>query len=126
MAGQVISKVATTDGGTHLISHSLYGTCTVANTTTAKAVIINDPNINSLTLTNGLTLTVKFSAANGVANPTLQIYANSGTAASPTQGTALTTTAVQIKRYDTTGPSTSAATSWQANSVVTLTYDGTY
>jgi hypothetical protein len=127
MAGQVISKVATTDGSTHLISQTFYGTCIDSASTVAKSVIINDPTItDAITLVNGMTLSVKFTNINTATTPTLQIYSNSGTAASPAKGTALTTTAVQIKRYGTTGPSTTAKTSLESGSVITLTYDGTY
>lgn len=126
MAGQVISKVATSDGGTHLISPSFYCTCATAAATAAKVVIVNDPSItNAITLVNGLTIYVKFTNANTVASPKITVYNNSGTAASPTQGSTTLIAQTSIMRYGTTAPSTSAATSWQAGSVVALTYDGT-
>lgn len=126
MAGQVISKVATSDGSTHLISPSFYCTCATAAATAAKAVIVNDPSItNAITLVNGLTIYVKFTYANTVASPKITVYNNSGTAASPTQGSTTLIAQKSIMRYGTTAPSTSAATSWQAGSVVALTYDGT-
>lgn len=85
----------------------LYGTCTTAAETAAKTV-----SISGVTeLTTGLTIYVRFTNANGVANPTLQVNS---------------LTAKAIKRYGTTAPSTSAASSWNAGAVVSLTYDGTY
>lgn len=85
----------------------LYGTCTTAAETAAKTV-----SISGVTeLVEGLTIYVRFTYANGVANPTLQVNS---------------LTAKAIKRYGTTAPSTSAASSWNAGAVVSLTYDGTY
>lgn len=93
---------------TRLEEGSYYGTCSTAAATVKKDVsIVGFPT----TLKTGLKVTVRFANANGVANPTLSI--NSGTA-------------VAIKRYGTTAPSTSAASSWNAGSTVSLTYDGTY
>lgn len=112
MAGQVISKVATSDGGTHLISPSFYCTCATAAGTAAKIVIVNDPNItNAITLVNGLTIYVKFTNANSVASPKITVYNNRGTVASPTQGSTTLIAQKSIMRYGTTAPSTSAATS---------------
>lgn len=85
-----------------------YGTCTTAaSTVTKSATVTGFPT----TLTEGQKVSIKFTNANSVANPTLSI--NGGTA-------------IAIKRYGTTAPSTSAASSWNAGSVVSLTYDGTY
>jgi len=84
-----------------------YGVCSTAGDTAEKTVSI--PSVTSLY--DGLYIFVKFTNANAVENPTLQV--NSLTAKS-------------IKRYGTTAPSTSAATSWNTNSVVLLIYDGTY
>ena len=91
-------------GGTAV---TFYGTSTEASGTAAKTVTVD----NSFSLSTGVMVTVKFSNANGVANPTLNVNG---------------TGAISIKRYGTTAPSTSAASSWQANSAVTLVYDGTY
>lgn len=85
----------------------LYGTCTTAAKTAAKTTTISGVT----ELTTGLTIHVRFTNANGVANPTLQVNS---------------LTAKAIVRYGTTVPSTSAASSWNAGSVVSLTYDGTY
>ena len=85
----------------------LYGECTTAAETAAKTV-----SISGVTeLVEGLTIYVRFTYANGVASPTLQVNS---------------LTAKAIKRYGTTAPSTSAASSWNAGAVVSLTYDGTY
>ena len=85
----------------------LYGTCTTAAKTAAKTTTISGVT----ELTTGLTIYVRFTNANGVANPTLQVNSLAAKA---------------IVRYGTTVPSTSAASSWNAGSVVSLTYDGTY
>lgn len=130
MAGQVITKVSA-NSGTHLISTSFYGTCTTAAGTAAKAVIINDTNItDAITLVNGMTLAVKFVNSNSVANPTITVYNNSGTAAAPTQGSTTLIAAKSIYQVNTnldaagTAASTSAATSWKAGATVIFVYDG--
>lgn len=106
---------------------ALYGTCATAAATAAKEVIIADPTITRTDLLQiGTLLSVKFTNANTVANPTLTCFNNSGTAASPTKGSTTLMAAKSIKRYGTTAPSTSAASSWNAGSVVTLVYDGSY
>ena len=89
-------------------SYYFYGTCATAGSTAMKqATIANFPE----TPYAGLQVAVRFTNANTVANPTLSI--NGGTA-------------IAIKRYGTTAPSTSSASSWNAGSVVILIYDGTY
>lgn len=85
----------------------LYGTCATAQGTAAKTTTIEGVT----TLTTGLTIHVRFTNANTIANPTLNVNSLG---------------AVAIKRYGTTAPSTSAASSWNAGEVVSLTYDGTY
>lgn len=85
-----------------------YGYCQTAAGTAAKTVTVT-PAVTSLY--TGLTIAVKFQYANSVANPTLNVNGLGAKA---------------IKRYGTTAPSTSAASSWNANSVIVLTYDGTY
>lgn len=85
-----------------------YGYCQTAAGTAAKTVTV-DPAVTSLY--TGLTIAVKFQYANSVANPTLNVNGLGAKA---------------IERYGTTSPSTSAASSWNANSVIVLTYDGTY
>ena len=87
---------------------SYYGTCTTAAATATKAATITGfPS----TPTTGMKISVRFTNNNTVADPKLSI--NSGTA-------------IAIKRYGTTAPSTSTTTSWNAGSVVPMTYDGTY
>lgn len=99
VTGQVPSSVGDLD--------PLYGTCTTAAKTAAKTTTISGVT----ELTTGLTIHVRFTNANGVANPTLKVNSLD---------------AKGIVRYGTTVPSTSAASSWNAGSVVSLTYDGTY
>ena len=85
----------------------LYGTCATAQGTAAKTTTIDGVT----TLTTGLTIYVRFTNTNTIANPTLNVNSLG---------------AVAIKRYGTTAPSTSATSSWNAGEVVSLTYDGTY
>ena len=117
MGGQVISRV-TAGCGTHLISSSFYGTCTTAAATAAKEVIINDPGItDTINFINGMTLTVKFTLSNTVANPTITVFNNSGTETAPVKGATTLLETKPIYRLNTkldaagTAPSTSAATS---------------
>lgn len=87
---------------------SYYGTCTTAAATAAKAATITGfPS----TPTTGMKISVRFTNNNTVDNPTLSI--NSGTA-------------IAIKRYGTTAPGKSSTSSWNAGSVVPMTFDGTY
>ena len=104
MAGGVIGKVTTsgTGAGTHLVSHTFYGTCDTAAATAAKIVKLSDSGVNAATLLTGMMISVKFTNANGVASPTLTIQTNGGTQL---------IAAKSIMRYGTTAPSTSAATS---------------
>lgn len=91
-------------GGTSLY----YGVCSTASGTSAKTVTVS-PSISSLEV--GTVVNVKFDNGNAVANPTLNVNETGD---------------VAIKRYGTTAPSTSTATSWNAGSVISLIYDGTY
>lgn len=84
-----------------------YGVCSTAKGTAAKTVSI--PSVTALY--EGLYIFVKFSATNTASSPTLQVNSLD---------------AKPIMRYGTTTPSTSAASSWNAGSVVLLIYDGTY
>ena len=84
-----------------------YGVCSTAASTAAKTVTIDGIN----DLFEGLFIFVKFANSNSKANPTLQVN---------------DLDAAAIKRYGTTAPSTSAASSWNAGSVILLIYDGTY
>jgi hypothetical protein len=111
MAGQTIGKVVA-GGKTHTVTSTFYGTCATAAATAAKEVIINETNTTeALSFINGMTLAVKFTNANAVANPTLTLFNNSGTAASPIKGSTTLLAAKNIMRYGTTPPSTSAPTS---------------
>lgn len=85
-----------------------YGYCTTGASTVAKTVTVS-PAVTELT--TGLTIAVKFQYANTGSNPTLNVNGLGAKA---------------IKRYGTTAAGTSAAANWNANSVVMLTYDGTY
>ena len=85
-----------------------YGYCTTAAATVAKVVTVS-PAVTELT--TGLTIAVKMQYANTGSNPTLNVNGLGAKA---------------IKRYGTTAAGTSAAANWNANSVVMLTYDGTY
>ena len=88
-----------------------YLTCATAAGTAAKTTTLVSGTFTSADLVSGAQVLVKFTNANGVASPTLSVNG---------------TTAKSIRRYGTTAPSTSAATSWNAGSVVLFTYDGTY
>lgn len=85
-----------------------FGVCSTAANTAAKTVTVA-PALESLD--TGALVFVKFSNSNTVANPTLNVNGLG---------------AKGIRRYGTTTPSTSAASSWNAGSVVALVYDGSY
>ena len=103
-----IAKV-TAGGGTHLIASTAYGTCATASGTAAKVATIQDSQ--PFSLIEGVTVHIKFTNYNSVANPTLNVNGTGD---------------IAIMRYGTTRPSTSSATSWQSGSVISFTYDGTY
>lgn len=88
-----------------------YCTCATAAGTKAKTTTIVSGTFTEANLVTGAQVLVKFTYSNTVADPTLKIGS---------------TTAKTIKRYGTTAPSTSAASSWNAASVIMFTYDGTY
>ena len=92
----------------HVLQNGIfYGTCSTAKGTAAK-----EATVSGITeLKTGVTIAVKMTNSNTASSPTLKV--NSLDAKS-------------IKRYGTTAPSTSAATSWNAGAVITFTYDGTY
>ena len=115
MANGLIGKV-TAGGGTHLITSTAYFTCATAAATAAKVAKAADTGLNSLTVITGMTIYVKFTNTNEVANPTLTLQTNGGTEL---------LAAKSIMRYGITAPSTSAASSWKAGAVVALVYDGT-
>lgn len=99
----------TNDSGFITSPNVVYCTCDTAAKTAVKVATIVSGSLASLTV--GCQAIVKFTNANGVASPTLQVG---------------NTSAVGIRRYGTTTPSTSAATSWNAGSCVLFVYDGTY
>lgn len=105
--GKVKSYVSGVLPSTHADLAPLYGTCSTAAKTAAKTTTIGGVT----ELTTGLTIYVRFTNANDVANPTLQVNLLEAKA---------------IKRYGTTAPSTAAASSWNAGEVRCLVYDGTY
>ena len=82
-----------------------YGTCTTAAATAAKVATVD----SGFSLKTGMGVLIKMSNANTVATPTLNVN-NSG--------------AKTIRRYGSTSPSTSAASSWNAGSIIMLVYDG--
>lgn len=85
-----------------------YGYCTTAAGTKAKKVDVS-PAITELV--TGMQILVKFQYTSTVADATLSVNG---------------LTAKAIKRYGTTGNTTTAAGGWQANSVLLLVYDGSY
>lgn len=115
MARGVVTSL-TAGGEKHYVSSSLYGTCDTAAATAAKIVKLTEAITDTAWLVTGMLLCVKFTNANGVANPTLTIQNSSGTQL---------IAAKNIMRYGTTRPSTNAASSWTAGAVVPFVYDGT-
>lgn len=85
-----------------------YGECSTGASTAAKVVTLS-PALTELK--TGEVIFVKFTNANSVANPSLNVNGLG---------------AKNIRRYGSTSPSTSAASSWNAGSVVALVYDGSY
>lgn len=108
----IIEKVNGTDSSSNRIASTFYCTCSTAVGTAQKDATPSDSCVfNDSCLITGVTVHVKFTNSNTHATPTLKV------------GTA---TAKQIMKYGTTKPGTTAATSWQAGSVISFTYDGTY
>lgn len=83
-----------------------YGYCETAGSTAAKTV-----TIPGFSLVTGATIFVKFKYSNTSANPTLNVN---------------DTGAISIYRYGNTKPGTTADSSWQADAMFMLTYDGAY
>lgn len=115
MASTHVSLISAGGTNNRRIASSIYGYCTTAAATAAKAVSLYTGNSTTADgtwaaadLFHGLHITIRFQYSNTAASPTLNV---NGTGAKP------------IYRYGTTVPSTSAATSWQANAVVDFTYD---
>ena len=99
--GNVVS-----DGETNLVASTLYGSCSTAAATAAK--IVECANYDALIA--GTTIHVKFIYSNTADEPTLNV---NGTGAIP------------IYTDGVNYPGKTVLTSWQQNSVVSLTYDGT-
>ena len=104
MASSYVGKV-NIGSDSHLVGSTLYGTCIVSANTTRKDVDL--PAFDKLI--TGVTVYVKFTYANGVANPTLKVGS---------------TDAAPIKAYGSTAPGTSPSTSWNDGAIVAFTYDG--
>ena len=102
-----VGKIPDTSGNTGLVGSTLYGTCATAAATAAKVVTCTDFD----QLLTGVTIHVKFTYTNTAATPTLNV---NGTGAK------------NIYKYGTTKPGTTVHTSWNAGSVVSFTYDGSY
>ena len=100
-----IAKI-TAGGTTHLVASSAYGTCSTAANTVAKVVTMTDFD----TLIAGMTIHVYMTNSNTAASPTLNVNSKG---------------AKPIYKYGTTVPGTTAATSWQAGSIVSFTYNTT-
>ena len=111
MASTHVARISAGGVTNRRIAPSIYYTCSTAAGTAAKTITTDSTNKwTSSDLFEGLTIYVKFTNSNSVASPTLNI---DSTGAKP------------IYRYGTTAPSTSAASAWNAGSVVGLTYDTT-
>lgn len=95
-----------TNGAAGADGQMLYATCSTAAATAAKVATLSS---GTLSLKSGATVSVKFTYANSVANPTLNV-AGTGAKAIRVNGAALT----------------SAAYYWVANAVVSFVYDGSY
>lgn len=98
----------TVDGSTHLVGSTLYGTCDTAAGTAAKVVTC----ANFSQLETGVTIHVKFTNSNtaSTVNVTLNVNSTGAKAVVGTLGTA----------------ASGQGASWNAGSVVSFTYDGTY
>ena len=99
-----IGKINPGNGTNYAIGSTAYGVCDTAANTAAKTV-----DMTGFTLVTGATVHIKFTYGNSATNPTLNI---NGTGAK------------SMVQYGTTPVPSSMA--WYANSVVSLTYDGTY
>lgn len=108
MASQVsgyVGRMDPGDGVNYAIGSTAYGYCETAADTKAKIV-----DMTGFTLVTGATIHVKFKYSNTATTPTLNVNSTGGK---------------NIYRYGTTVVGNTAETSWDANSIVTLTYDGT-
>lgn len=101
----VISYVKIASNGNTAIAASAYGICETPAATVAKVV-----DMSGFVLTEGVSIHVKFTYTNTVANPTLNV---NGTGAKP------------ITIYGTTSVGDDEYTSWKAGSIISFTYDNT-
>lgn len=101
-----VSRINPGNGTYYAIGSMAYGVCETAAGTAAKTV-----DMTGFVPLAGATIHVKFVNSNTASNPTLNVNS---------------TGAFAIRRYGTTVPSNTAKTSWQAGSVISLTYDGDY
>lgn len=102
---QSTADTASTNATSALNRSIQYGTCATAAATAAKVVVQAN-----FALYTGATVYVKFTYANTVANPTLNVN-STGAKAIRAYGAALTATSIY---------------NWTAGSIVTFVYDGTY
>lgn len=115
MASSHVALVSADGTTNRRIASSLYGYCQTGSSTAAKTVSLytgngttTDGSWSAGDLFHGLTITVRFRYTNTATNPTLNVNS---------------TGAKRIYKYGTTSPGDTASTSWQANSVISLTYD---
>ena len=105
----IIEQITAQNGSstvTHAIASTAYGYCETAANEAAKAV-----DMTGFKLIEGVTVHIKFKYGNTAASPTLNI---NSTGAKP------------IREYGTTVVSSnSLANGWEANALLSLTYDGT-
>ena len=95
-------------GNTYNLEAIWYGVCSSTAATVAKVVTITGfPS----TLVAGTAVAINFTYSNTAASPTLNVNS---------------TGAKAIKRYGTTAPSSTVATSWAAGATVLMIYDGSY
>lgn len=101
----VISKI-NPSGTTYALASNAYGYCETDQSVKAKVV-----NMTGFSLTEGITIHIKFKNANTTSDPTLNVN-NTG--------------AIPIMIYGTTpAGSATATTGWVAGAVLSFTYDGT-
>lgn len=116
MSGGIIGKVSESNN-THLISNTFYAVCETASNTTPKIAKLVDSSINSVTLIEGMFLTVKFLYENtdDINIVSLKIQSSAGVDL---------TEAIRIKKYSVA--SGGGAGIWDNNSIVTFVYDGSF
>lgn len=93
-----LGKIQDTAGNIHLIGSTLYGTCSTSANIGAKQITCSD--FNSTGVPTGLTIRIKFTYGNALANTVLLLGSTSYTVAAPSV--------------------------WNAGDIVTFTFDGTY